>query len=34
VQEVTNYGKYLQEVWRFIDDQTSGYELRRVLEMR
>ena len=34
VQEVKDYGKNLQTLWRFIDDQTGDHELQLVLEMR
>jgi hypothetical protein len=34
VQEVKNYGKNLQTLWRFIDDQTGNHEFQCVLEMR
>ena len=34
VQQVKNHAKNVQELWRFIDDQTGGHELQRVLAMR
>jgi hypothetical protein len=30
---VKNHAKNVQELWRFIDDQTGGHELQRVLAM-